>query len=95
MINDNDDIKKGYANGTICRVISIKRKSECPLDWRNYDGKKVFVLNVKDADYVELEHFPPPKEQLDLENNIKMKHEELKKTHDEQLRKEIEALEKL
>jgi hypothetical protein len=40
MINDNDDIKEGRANGTVCRVISIKRKNTSPLQWKNYDGKK-------------------------------------------------------
>ncbi len=40
MIIDNDDISKGRANGTLCRVVGVKRKSDQPLKRKNYDGKK-------------------------------------------------------
>ncbi len=40
MIIDNDDISKGQANGTLCRVNGIKKKTNSPLQWKNYDGKK-------------------------------------------------------
>ncbi len=40
MIIDNDDISKGRANGTLYRVVGMKRKSDQPLTWKNYDGKK-------------------------------------------------------
>ena len=58
MIIDNDDISKGRANGTLCRVIGIRRKSNGPLIWKNYDGRKVFTVNVSDVEHVEFEHFP-------------------------------------
>ncbi len=57
-IVDNDDIYKGTANGTLCRAVGVKRKSDQPLKWKNYDGKKVYTINVSDVEYVEFEHFP-------------------------------------
>jgi hypothetical protein len=59
MINDNDDIKDGRANGTLCRLVSIKRKTSTPLAWKNYNGKKVYTINATDIEYAEFEHFPP------------------------------------
>ena len=72
MINDNDDIKEGRANGTVCRVVSIKRKNTTPLQWKNYDGKKVYTMNVRDIEYIEFEHFPKSKEQVKLEKEIEI-----------------------
>jgi len=40
MIIDNDDISKGRANGTLCRIVGVKRKSNQPLQWKNYNEKK-------------------------------------------------------
>ncbi len=57
MIIDNDDIAKGKANGTLCRVVGVKRKCNTPLQWKNYD-KKIFIANVNEIEYVEFEHFP-------------------------------------
>ena len=58
MIIDNDDISTGRANGTLRQVVGVKRKSDQPLRWKNYDGKKVYTTNVSDVEYVEFEHFP-------------------------------------
>ena len=63
MINENDNVKEGLANGTMCRVVSIKRKSNEKMEWRNYDGRKVFYLNATDVEYIEFEHYPPSPEQ--------------------------------
>ena len=35
-----------------------KRKSNEPLAWKNYGGRKVFTINVSDVEHVEFEHFP-------------------------------------
>ncbi len=70
MIIDNDDISKGRGNGTLCRVIGIKRKTNTPLNWKTYDGKKVYTINVTDLDYVEFEHFPKKMEQIKIEEQI-------------------------
>lgn len=70
MINDNDDIKKGRANGTLCRVVSVKQASTSTLHIRNYDGKKVYAINANDVEFVEFEHFPKSKKQVSLENEI-------------------------
>lgn len=79
MITDNDNLAEGRANGTLCRVVSVKRRDESsPLQWTNYDGKKVYTMNVKDIEYVEFEHFPPnfiqkqlKAEILNIENSLR------------------------
>jgi hypothetical protein len=78
MIIDNDDISKGRANGTLCRVVGVKRKTDQPLRWKNYDGKKVYTTNVSDVEYVEFEHFPKKIEQKSLESEITLLQEEIK-----------------
>ena len=70
MIIENDDISRGRGNGTLCRVIGVKRKSNTPLNWKNYDGKKVYTINVTDVDFVEFEHFPKKMEQIKIEEQI-------------------------
>ena len=72
MINDNDDIKEGRANGSMCRVVSIQRKSSCVMKLRNYDGKKVYSLNVNDVEYIEFEHFPKTNQQKKLQDEINL-----------------------
>jgi hypothetical protein len=66
MINENDNVKEGRANGTMCRVRSIKRKSTTPLNVSNYDGKKVYSIGANDIDYIEFDHYPPTPEQEKL-----------------------------
>lgn len=71
MINDNEDVSKGRANGTLCRVVSLKMKeNDTQLQWRNYDGKKVFYANASDIDHVEFEHFPKTKRQIKLQSEL-------------------------
>jgi hypothetical protein len=70
MIIDNDDISKGRANGTLCRVIGIRKKGNAALSWKNYDGRKVFTINVRDIEHVEFEHFPKKLDQINIENQI-------------------------
>ena len=70
MIIDNNDISKGCANGSLCRVICIKRNILKPLEWKNYDSRKVYTTIVNDIEYVEFEHFPKKIEQVKLENKI-------------------------
>lgn len=71
MVNNNEDIKSGLANGSLCRVVSIKMKEGTSRMIRNYDGKKVYAINAADLDYVEFEHFPKKNEQLILERKIR------------------------
>ena len=58
MFIDNDDISKGRANGTLCRVAGVKRKTDQPLRWKNNDGGKGYTTNVSDVENVEFECFP-------------------------------------
>ena len=82
MINSNDDVSNGIANGSLCRVVSIVRKNDnIPLKWRNYDGKKVYYLNANEIDHVVFEHLPRTKQQVSLEKEIK----ELKDMEDSKL----------
>ena len=79
MIIYNDDISKGRANGTLCRVVGMKRKIDQPLSWKNDDGKKVLTMNVSDVEYVEFEHFPKKIEQKSLECDMMVLKDEIKK----------------
>ncbi len=47
-------------------MVGVKKKSEQPLKWKNYDGKKVYTTNVRDVEYVEFEHFQKKIEQKSL-----------------------------
>jgi hypothetical protein len=80
----------------MCRVVSIKRKTDEPLSWRNYDGKKVFYLNANDVESIEFEHYPPTPEQLKLMQDI---HSMNNNTHENRdkiisLQKKLESLSK-
>ena len=70
MINDNDDIAEGRANGTLCKVIAIKLHSDKIIGWKSYDGKKVFTANVNDVEYILLEHIAKTHKQKLVEASI-------------------------
>ena len=70
MINDNDDIASGRGNGTLCRIVSVKLKQNAKLRLRNYDGKKVYSVNVRDVEYIECEHFPKKPELVKMQQKI-------------------------
>jgi hypothetical protein len=70
MINDNDDIASGRGNVTLCRVVSVKLKQNARLRLRNYDGKKVYSVNVRDVEYIECEHFPKKPELVKMQARL-------------------------
>ena len=70
MVNDNDNIDEGRANGTMCRAVSVKMKRNGGLTWKNYDGKKVYTVNILDTEYIICENFPPTIEQQKLQKQI-------------------------
>jgi hypothetical protein len=60
MITDNDNVKEGRANGSMCRVRCIYKKDPMtPLRWKNYENKKVYTIGTSEVEGVEFEHFPP------------------------------------
>ena len=40
------------------------------LRFRDYDGKKVYSVNVRDVDYIEWEHFPKKPELVKMQQKI-------------------------
>jgi hypothetical protein len=36
----------------------IKKKTNAPLKWKNYNGRKVYTFNINDVEHLEFEHFP-------------------------------------
>ena len=70
MINDNDDIASGRGNGTLCRISLVKLKQNTRLRLRNYDGKKVYSVNVRDVEYIECEHFPKKPELVKMQQKL-------------------------
>jgi hypothetical protein len=49
MINDNEDISRGRANQTLCRVVGIKRKSDQHLKWTKILWEKPYTMNVSNV----------------------------------------------
>ena len=54
----------------MCRAVSVKMKRNGGLTWKNYDGKKVYTVNILDTEYIICEHFPPTIEQQKLQKQI-------------------------
>ena len=95
MVNDNDNIADGRGNGTLCRAVSVKLKRDGMMTWKNYDGKKVYTVNIFDTEYMICEHFPPTiaqqklqKQILDLKDNLESQ------DNSEEVRSQIAELEK-
>jgi hypothetical protein len=84
MINDNDNIRLGQANGTLCKVIAIKRKENASLSIRSYDSKKVYALNANDLEYVLFEYLPKTTKQFKLEAELSKCKNELSSDPDNQ-----------
>ena len=94
MINSNDDVSNGIANGSLCRVVSIVRKNNnTPLRWRNYDGKKVYYINANEIEHVVFEHMPKTKKQVTLEKELdELKDGTISDTDKELFKKKSEEL---
>ena len=62
MCIDNTKLSEyNVGNGTLCRVRNIKLKDNAPphaVQWKNWDGKKVYCTSARFVEYVELERFP-------------------------------------
>ena len=52
MINSNDNIKSGRANGTLCHGVRIKLKCGVESKVLNWDGKKVFTVLAEDTEHM-------------------------------------------
>ena len=63
MITTNKDIAKGRGNGTLCRGISVKLKKNGDLKWKNWDGRKVLSVSIKNVNYMLCEHWKETKRQ--------------------------------
>ena len=57
MINTNDELDKGRANGTLCRGIGVKLKSDSQTRMKTWDGKVVPTVSVDDVEYMLCEHY--------------------------------------
>ena len=72
MCLDNENIAEdGTANGTQGRLKSVKLKSDAKsLQWKNWNGRKVWTVCATDVEWIELEHHPKTPEILMLEQNF-------------------------
>lgn len=57
MINSNDNLKEERGNGTLCRGLKLKLKDGATPRWKNYNGKKVYTININDIEYMLCEHW--------------------------------------
>jgi hypothetical protein len=62
MCITNEDLSKGRGNGTLCKFTKVKLKKGKKRRWKNWEGKKVWMISVDNVAWVEFEHFrEPPK----------------------------------
>lgn len=70
---DNKDLnqKVRRGNGTMCRVIGISLKRDAmSYKWKNYYNHKVWTVNAKDVESIEVERFPKSRFASLLEKRI-------------------------
>ena len=59
----NENLDKGYGNGTCCHVVGIKLNANAPrLQRKNWDGVKLYCVSARDITWVEFEHYHHTKE---------------------------------
>jgi hypothetical protein len=64
-----DKVPRG--NGTICRMIGIKLKEEPhSYKWKNYYGRKVWMVNASDVEWVQCEHINTTGTMIQLQAQI-------------------------
>ena len=98
MCNDNSKLKSdNIGNGTLCRVKSIKLKANSPpLQWKNWDGVKVYAVNARYVEWAEFERFPDNEKINSLKSAIRTLEEELSDTqHEGQESEKATELEKM
>ena len=55
----NENLDKGYGNGTCCQIFGIKLQDNAPpLGWKNWDGVKLYFVSLYHVKWVEFEHYP-------------------------------------
>ena len=86
MCNDNSKLKElGLGNGTLCRVRRIKLKHGAPpLQWKNWEGKKVYTTSARYVEWVEFEHFPDNEKIKALKEEIETLQNELEGSDDDE-----------
>jgi hypothetical protein len=71
---DNKHLKSKTprSNGTLCRVLGVKLKENATTyNWKNHYGKKVWIVNAKDVEWIRCEHVNKPGYIVQLESQIK------------------------
>ncbi len=57
--NQNLREKVPRGNGTLCRVVAVRLTNNPQSHtWKNYYNKKVWTVNAKDVEWIEVEHYP-------------------------------------
>ena len=64
-----DTVPRG--NGTLCRLVSMKLKANpASHRFRKYYGRKVWTVNAKDVEWIELEHVIKTDSMIEIEKKI-------------------------
>jgi len=71
ITNDGLNQKVRRGNGTMCRVIGMKLKPDATsYQWKNYYERKVWTVNAKDVEWIELQRHPKSRVIVMLETKI-------------------------
>ncbi|KAL7493251.1 hypothetical protein ACHAWT_002307 [Skeletonema menzelii] len=94
MCNNNDMLKSHHiGNGTLARVKRVKLKPDASIVWKNWEGKKVQCVSVRDVEYVEVERFPESSKMTSLRVSIdELEELESKETLDDEQNKLLQIL---
>ena len=93
MCNDNSKLKKeNIGNGTLCRVKKIKLKNGVSLQWKNWEGVKVYTVNARYVEWVEFERFPDNEKIIALKSDITTLEEELASGSDDDKLAQLDKL---
>ena len=60
MCISNEDLDKGRGNGTLCKFVSVKLKSDVDMTWKNWEGRKVNTVSIDDIEWIQFQHWSDP-----------------------------------
>ena len=96
MCNDNSKLKtENIGDGTLCHVKRIKMKYGAPqLNWKNWDGLKVYTTSARYIEWVEFERFPDNKKITSKKSDVSALEQELANNQNSSRSSDLEKMKK-